>query len=164
MLDDVNCIETNILIVNVYSLKIRVMPFSFMFFLLKKIRLIRTRMHQPKFYFRLLLIQTNPPTLLRYITNSDITDKAIRFWRAKQDFTTCIYGIKYMEEPLSYLWTLSSKKYIEIVQNSSPLCHHSILKKATFFMMKYVVFTLVKFTCEETTHRQQISFKTALYM
>lgn len=94
------------------------------------LRLIRTRIHQSKFYFRLLLIQTNPPTLLRYITNSDITDKAIRFWRAMQDFT--IYGIKYMEEPLSYLWTLSSKKYIEIIQNSTPLCHHSILKKATF--------------------------------
>lgn len=156
MLDDVNCIETNILIVNVYSLKIRVMPFLFMFFLLKKIRLIRTRMHQPKFYFRLLLIQTNPPTLLRYITNSDITDKAIRFWRAKQDFTTCIYGIKYMEEPLSYLWTLSSKKYIEIVQNSSPLCHHSILKKATFFMMKYVVFTLVKFVKRRPTDNKLV--------
>lgn len=111
---------------------------------LKKIRLIRTRMHQLKFYFRLLLIQTNPPTVLRYITNSDITDKAIRFWRAMPDFT--IYTVH-----LSYLWTLSSKKYIEIIQNSSPLCHHSILKKETFFMMKYVVFTLVKFVKRRPT-------------
>lgn len=121
---------------------------------LKKIRLIRTRMHQLKFYFRLLLIQTNPPTVLRYITNSDITDKAVRFWRVMQDFT--IYGIKYMEEPLSNLWTLSSKKYMEIIQNSSPLCHHSILKKATFFMMKYVVFTRVKFVKRRPTDNKLV--------